>query len=149
MSDDDSAWHRRFAADLFNRTWDLMDMPSRSPAQDSEMLTAAFASRHHWGVVGTVENRITGDWQIARVSSLLGMADLALRFAGGAAEAAHAEGWTGWRLASVYEGMARAHACAGARAERDRYVGLAEKALAEEPDADDRDEIARQLATVP
>jgi len=37
-------WHRRFAIDLFNRSWDLLEQTDRSPDDDAEMLAAAFGS---------------------------------------------------------------------------------------------------------
>ena len=39
---------RRLAVDLFNRTWELMLLPERTPEHDDELLHTAYASRHHW-----------------------------------------------------------------------------------------------------
>ncbi len=50
MSD---AGHRRMAGNLFNAAWQLLDLESRTPAQEQEMLAAALGSRYHWGRVGT------------------------------------------------------------------------------------------------
>jgi len=38
---------RRLAADLFNHTWELLETPERTPAQDDRMIHAAHASRFH------------------------------------------------------------------------------------------------------
>ena len=62
-------------------------------------------SRWHWAQVGGPEQIATGDWQVARVASLLGVTDLALVFAQRSLDTTTAEGWDGWRLASAYEGM--------------------------------------------
>ena len=68
------------------------------------MLAAAFASRYLWDSIGVEEQRAVGDWQIEHVASVLGHADLALRWAERALERAIQNGWTDWRLASCYEG---------------------------------------------
>jgi len=133
---------------LFNAAWDLIDQPSRTADEDVELLLRAAASRWHWGQAGGPEEVATGDWQVAHAASLLGLGDLALLFARRNLDAATAHGWTGWRLASAHEGMARACAVAGDRDARDRHVAEAERALAAEPDAESRDLIASQLATI-
>jgi len=58
-------------------------------------------------------------------------------------------GWSDWRLASCYEGMARAHATAGNGPERDRWASLAREVLDGLDDEEDRELIGSQLATVP
>jgi hypothetical protein len=150
-ADDDPSleWHRRFAAQGFNRAWELIEKPDRSGDEDGEMLAAAFASRFHWERVGEDEQRIVGDWQISHVASLVGFADLALAYARAALDRAMSNGFTGWRLASGYEGMARAHATAGNSDERDRFILLAEKSLEMEDDAEERDLIGSQLRSIP
>jgi len=140
---------RRVAGELFNRTWDLIETPDRTSDDDLEMLLAATASRWHWGQVGGTESIATGDWQVGHVASLLGLGDLARIFAERNLATAAAEGWTGWRLASAHEGMARALATLGDTAGRARHVAAAEEALAGEPDEEERQIIADQLATVP
>jgi hypothetical protein len=146
---EEMAWHRRFAVDAFNRTWELIDQEGRSAEDERQMLAAAFTSRYHWGEVGGPEQWWMGDWQIAHVASLLGEAGLALSYATMALERVQDEGWTGWRLASAYEGMARACASAGDGEGRDRFVDLAGEALEGEADPEEREVMARQLASVP
>ena len=142
-------WHRQFARELFNVTWDLIEKVDRSSEDEVNMLLAAAASRWHWGEVGGAEERATGDWQVAHAASLLNESGLALRFARRhllAAERAH---WDGWRLASAHEGMARAWATAGNALEREHHLAAAREALAREPSAEDRQVVEEQLATVP
>ena len=55
----------------------------------------------------------------------------------------------GWRLASCYEGLARAHAAAGHREERDSFIRLSESVLETEEDDEDRGLIASQLRSIP
>jgi hypothetical protein len=142
--------HREIGVDRFNATWDLIDLGgTRTADDDVEMLLSAMTSRWHWGRVGGPEEISTGDWQVAHAASLLGLGDLAVLFAARGLAVAEAQGWTGWRLASAHEGMARASAVAGDATGRARHVAAAKAALASEPDAEESTVIAEQLATVP
>jgi hypothetical protein len=145
----DEEVHRRLGVELFNATWDLIDKPDRTVDDDVEMLLSAAASRLHWSRAGGPEEVATGDWQVAHAASLLGLGDVALLFARRNLAVAEALGWDGWRRASAHEGMARAAAAAGDRALRQTHVRLSEEALAREPEQEERDVIAAQLATVP
>jgi hypothetical protein len=147
MPDDDV--HRQIGIDRFNATWDLIDRGTRSADDDVELLLSAMTSRWHWGQVGGPEEISTGDWLVAHAASLLGLGDLALRFAQRNLAVADAQGWTGWRLASAHEGVARAHAVLGDAAARDEHVAAARSALENEPDAEESQIIAEQLATIP
>lgn len=146
MSDD---VHRQIGVERFNATWDLIDRADRSADDDVELLLSAITSRWHWGQVGGPEEISTGDWQVAHAASLLGLGDLALLFARRNLATAEAQGWSGWRLASAHEGMARAFAVAGDAGGRARHLDAARAALDAEPDAEERQVIAEQLATVP
>lgn len=150
MVDDDSGtWHRRFAVEQFNRTWDLIDKTDRNPDDEVEMLLTAATSRWHWAQVGEAENVAVGDWQVAHVASLLGHGDLAKAFAGRSLEIARSEDWTGWRLASALEGMARACAAVGDGAGRDQHIAEAERALEAEDDPDNAQVVIDQIQTIP
>jgi hypothetical protein len=100
---------RALAAQLFNRTWELLEGP-RSPVDDRTMLACALASRLHWSGIGDDENYAAGDWLVAHVASQLGYADLALDFAAAAYETALAADppVPAWLVASAQEGLARA-----------------------------------------
>ena len=148
MADTDE-WHRSIAIEQFNATWVLIDKPDRTADDDVEMLASAMTSRWHWSRVGGPEEIAAGDWQVAHVASLTGLGDLAVRFATRCFDAAVEHGWTGWRLASAPEGMARACAAVGDAEGRARHVAACEAALAAEPEDGERAEIAGQLATVP
>jgi hypothetical protein len=152
MSDDEQtehAWHRRLAVAEFNRCWDLIDKVDRSVDDRAEMLLAATTSRWHWAQIGGPEETAAGDWQIGHVASLLGFGDLAKLFADRNLATATAEGWTGWRLASAHEGVARACAMLGDGTGRERHVAEARAALSEEDDAGNVEVVAGQLATIP
>lgn len=149
----DAAAHRRLAVALFNHTWTLIEKADRTAAETDEMIHAAHASRYHWSKAGTTANLARGEWQVARVYCVLGRGEAALWHATRClayAEAASAAGETeSWDLAAAYEGMARAHAVAGdldaARTWRDR-ARIATDAI---PEADEREIIEGDVATLP
>jgi hypothetical protein len=146
---DSAGWEAGIAKALFNRTWELIDKPDRVGEEDLQMLLSAMAARWHWGQVGGPEEVATSDWQVGHVASLIGMGKLALIFANRNLATALAEGWDGWRLASAHEGVARACAVLGDNDGLARHYAEAEAALAREPDDEDRELIAGQLATIP
>jgi hypothetical protein len=148
-SGEDATWHRIFAASAFNQAWDQIDKAQRSADDDAAMLLATFASRYHWEVVGTEENRVVGDWQIAHVASLLGLSAIAMRFARSSLDRAVEHGFEGWLLASCHEGMARAHASAGNDSERDRHIRTAARLLDNVDDPGERNLVESQLESVP
>jgi hypothetical protein len=141
--------HRAFAKAAFNGAWDLIDLPQRSPEQERHMLALAFASRWHWGEVGTAENRAVSDWQIAHVASVVGEPRLAHTFASAAYDLTRSAGLPMWMQASTSEGMARAAAANGDRAGFDRYVAEARALLAQVDDPEDVELIESQLASIP
>jgi tetratricopeptide (TPR) repeat protein len=104
-------FHRKVAAECFNRTWDYLEQKNRSPDDDQTMLILAHASRYHWSLIGKPLNFTTGDWQISRVYAALNQSALALSFARKALEISQKHDLSE-RLISAYEGMARAHAVA-------------------------------------
>ena len=142
-------WHRRFAVDLFNRSWDLLEQGERSADEDAEMLAAAFGSAWHWQQVGTAENIALGDHQIAKIASHVGQPALALHYARRALEAIEIGHFGDWQVAAAYEGMARACAAAGDAAQRDYWVQRCTIALGAVPDAADRSVVAEQLLNLP
>ena len=141
--------HTELAKQLFNQAWELIELPDRTPDQDRLMLVTACASWLHWDAIGTEERRAVADWQIAHVASLLGYGDLALAHAGTALHRTESGDLPDWMRASALEGLARAHAAAGHKAERDSYLRRATDALAAIAEDDERELIASQIATVP
>jgi hypothetical protein len=142
--------HRDVAVSTYNAAWDLLDSPDRTLDDDDRLLAMAFASRHHWGEAGGEDEQLAvGDWFIGHVAAHLGLAGVAQRFSQRALDRVEASGLDGWLLASVYEGMARAAACAGNAEDRARYTQLATDALAAVDDPDEREVIEDQLHSIP
>jgi hypothetical protein len=99
---------RQLAADLFDRTWELLELPGRTSDQDDEMIHGAHASRYHWGEVGTPANRTRGEWQCSRVYAVLGRAEPALHHARRCLAMCEEHGLGDWDLAAAWEAVARA-----------------------------------------
>ena len=110
---------RRLAVDLFNRAWELMRLPERTPEQGDELIHAAHASRHHWSEVGTTANLARGEWQLSRVYATLGRAEPALFHAKRCLAYCESDpaALEDWDLPYAHEALARAHAVAGDEAE--------------------------------
>jgi len=104
----DADAHCGLAAALFNRTWELLELPSRSAEQDDEMIHTAHASRYHWGETGRLPNMAGGEWQCSRVYAVLGRAEPALWHARRCLVICEAAGIGDYGIAAAYEGMARA-----------------------------------------
>ena len=144
----DAATHRRLAVDLFNRSWQLLELEQRTPEQDDELIHVVHASRHHWGEVGAPAHVARGENQCARVYAALGRPEAALHHASRAFELARAggESFEDWDLATALEVVARAHLAAGNRSEAAHYAELARAELDGIADPDDREIIAGQIA---
>jgi DNA-binding transcriptional MerR regulator len=154
-TDLDAVAHRRLGRDLFNFTWTLIEKSDRTPTEIDEMIHAAHASRYHWSKAegATTANLARGEWQCARVYSVLGRGEPAIWHARRCLELAEAATRAGdaepWDLPAAYEGLARAHAIAGDRAEAARWGDRAKAAIATVEDASDREPIEADIATLP
>jgi hypothetical protein len=118
-------WHRKFAVDLFNRTWDLIESKDRSDDDDLEMLSSAIASLHHWRQVGEAKNLSISDWQVSRVFALLDHPNAARRFGRRALRIAEEHSLGPFYEGYGHEALARAAAVAGDEAERDTHLAKA------------------------
>jgi len=142
----DAASQRSAAIEAFNRAWELLDTPVRTPDQDAELLTVAFASRHHWQAVGGAQQWIVSDWMISRASGAVGIGHLSLLFAERAYAAALEDGTPDWLYASAAEGVARAYASTGDLDHRDAWCAIAAGLVTAIADKEDRAVVAGQLA---
>src|SRR5579862_2403302 len=127
-SGDDAKLHRRFAAQFFNDTWALIEKPNRSPDDDARMIHLAHASRMHWEFVGDAQNKAVGEWQIARVYSMLKMKEAAVYHARRCLALIEGAGITGFFLGSAHEGLARALRVAGDQS-AEKHLAAARKIL--------------------
>jgi hypothetical protein len=144
----DTARQRAIAVQLFNATWDLLEQPGRTTAEDDRMLHMAHASRYHWGEVGQPVNLVRGEWQVSRVYSVLRRAEPALHHARRALELCEQAGIGGFDVAYCYEAMARASAVAGDTDACDLWLARALRAAEDVDNPKDRDLLLRDLETV-
>jgi len=141
---------RALGAELFNRTYALMEKANRTPDEEAEMLHCAHASAYHWAQVGTAANRSRSEWQCSRVYAVLGWVEPALHHARRCHEIvqAHPDEMKDWDLPAAYEALARAHMVAGDVAETQNWAQLGRAATAQIADDDDRAVIEADFATI-
>jgi hypothetical protein len=122
--------HRRFAVQFNGTTWDLLGKADRTKEDDEVMIASAFASLRHWLEIGTGVHQQRGEWLIAHVYSVLGVAGRASYHATRCLQLT--ELYVGeledFDRAYAYEAVARAHAIAGNQDEAVTYIDLAVKA---------------------
>lgn len=112
-----AAEHRELGKELFNRVWTLLELPSRTPAEDDELVHAAHASRYHWGASeAPPANLARGEWQCSRVYAVLGHPEEATYHARRTLDICDDAGLTGFVHAEANEALARALLVAGDRA---------------------------------
>jgi DNA-binding transcriptional MerR regulator len=145
----DPAAERQLAAALFNRVWTLLELESRTEAEEAEMIHAAHASTFHWIRVGGPERRARGEWQCSRVYAVLGRPEPAQFHARKVLEICQHEGIGDFDLAFAYEALARASALGGDVAEARRWAELARAACAEIAEDEDREIVIGDLETLP
>lgn len=147
----DADTHRQLGVHLFNHAWALLETAGRSVEQDDEMLHAAHSSRWHWaqsGVADLPQRVAVGEWQCSRVYAVLGRGEPALHHARRCIELAERDGIEDWVRASAYEAMARASREAGDRRAFEEWRDRARTAVAALADAEDREVIENDLATL-
>ncbi len=144
----DSASHRQLGVDLYNGTWTLLEKPDRTVPETDEMIHRAHASRWHWGKAGEDVNLARGEWLCSRVYAVLGRAEPALWHARRCVEIDEANEIGDWDIASAYEAIARAMLVAGDRAGAREWAAKAREACAAIAEADDREVIEQDLASL-
>jgi hypothetical protein len=140
--------HRRLAVELFNSVWRLLE----SREDDERMLHAAHASAYHWSEAPECEprNRARSEWQVSRVYAVLGRAEPAVHHAQRCLEIceANADNMEDWDLPFAYEALARAHDVAGDTEEARRSEQRARELGEQIGDPEDREQLAKALASL-
>lgn len=121
----DKQWHRSLGIECNNNTYELLGRTDRSPDDTDLMVHTAHASNYHWSFVGTVVNRVRGEYLCSRVYAFAGRAEPALHHADVAMRLATEANLTDFDLVYSNEGMARALACAGRLDEARTYLDRA------------------------
>ena len=147
----DPATQRQLAAGLYNYTWTLLEQDTRTAEEVDRMIHAAHASRLHWDAIGLPANRARGEWLCSRVYAVLGRAEPAVWHATRCLDIVDAggDGIEDWDRPAACEALARAHAVAGDSAAAEAWRARAREALTGVADAEDRELIEGDLATLP
>jgi hypothetical protein len=144
------AAHRFFAAECFNRAWDLIDKPDRTPDEDEQMIRLSLASTWHWTQRDDCApaNLSVGYWQTSRIYALLGQTANARRYAQLCLAVSQGEGMLPFYLGYAYEALARAESVAANGPQRDAYLAAAREVAGRMPDPDARQALLADLATI-
>lgn len=145
---DIAAAHKYFSATCFNKTWDFIDNPNRTPEEDMSMLQTCMASLWHWTQREDAkpQNLSVGNWQVSRVYALLGQADNARRY--GEISLKFAEDTTAFYLGFAYEALARAERVAGNKAKMQEYLEKANALAHQVEDEEDKQVLLSDLASI-
>ena len=145
---DEQTGHRYFAASGFNRTWELIDLPARTDAENEQMLLRAYASLWHWTQRAdcTPRNLSVGYWLISRVHALLKQAGPAKHFGELSLESAEQE--PPFYKAYAYEALARAAMEGGDRAGLEQSLQNARQLADQVTETEDRSMLLNDLETI-
>ena len=140
--------HRYFSANCFNKASELIKRVDRTPDEDEEMVRLTQASLWHWTqrTDCTSMNMSIGYWQASRVQAILGRAEEARRY--GHLCLAHSPQESPFLLAYAREALARAENVAGNRALAAEHRAEAGRLAERVTDAEDRELLLMDLATI-
>lgn len=102
--------HKKLAIELFNETWDLLDMDNRSDKDEALMIHKAHASLYHWLQAGKPIHFQRGEWMVSHVYSELKMKEPALFHANQCMKYTQENNIDDYDLVFAYEALARAYA---------------------------------------
>ncbi|WP_269541369.1 hypothetical protein [Cerasicoccus fimbriatus] len=107
--------HRHFAAEAFNRCWEIMHLQERAPDETREMIRLAEASFWHWQHASgrKPNNDAVGYWQLSRVYAMAGDASTAIEYAQRGIETARKHKLNDFHLGYAWESAARGYFLAG------------------------------------
>ena len=143
--------HREQGVILFNRVWEMLETPDRTPADDDQMVHAAHASRWHWsqaGEAGGSQQLAVGEWQCARVYAVVGRGEPALHHARACLTICEEAGLGDWVLAAAHEALARGSAVAGDLEQAGAWLERARASVARIAELEDREVIEADLASI-
>jgi len=106
-------FQKKQAVDCFNKTWDYIDMETRSDEDNLNMIHCAHASRFLWGQIGEPLNFERGEWQISKVYALVGKGEQALYHAKECLRICLEHDIKDFDIAFAYEAMAKAYKVLG------------------------------------
>ena len=145
MSENRKDWHLKFAKELFNAVWVLLEKNDRTKEEDLQMIRMAHASRYHWGEVGEPLQFARGDWQIARVYAVLGFGVMSYKYGKSCLTLCEKHDLGNFDLAFAYEALAYASAVSGDIDKGRGFITLGQAAAVEIDDDENREYVLREL----
>jgi hypothetical protein len=145
---DVAAAHKYFAANCFNRAWDLIEKDNRTAAEDRMMVALNQASLFHWMNRPDCSDRrmSIGYWQASRIQALLGNAPEAQR--NGEITLAYSHDLDPFYIGYAHEALARSASLAGDKARAVEHLSRAEAQAAQVAEKADRELLMADLAAL-
>ena len=142
---DVAAAHEYFAADCFNKAWDLLEKPNRTPEDERLMVALNQASIYHWLNRPDCEPRhlSVGYWQASRIHAVLRNAAEARRYADVCLS--YSEDLAPFFVGYAHEALARAALVANDAAKARQHLAIATKHAAQVGPQDDRELLIKDL----
>jgi hypothetical protein len=136
-----------FSVECFNRAWDLLDKPTRTPEQNQQMIQLSIASLWHWTQRGdcTDTNLSIGYWQTSRVYAVAGLAEEAHRYGELCLEVSQKPGVPPFYLGYAHEALARAARVAGDSKVAQQHLAEARRIADAVPDPEGRAQLLTDL----
>ncbi len=148
MDEESKDYHRKFAIDCFNGTWDLIDKKTRTHDDDIKMIHTAHASRYHWGEIGSPLEFARGDWQLSRVYALLGDGTSAIKYAEESLNHCLENNIGDFDLAFAYEALARASLILRDETNFNKYFNLAKESAEAIEEEENQKYFLRELNSI-
>lgn len=140
--------HRALGVELYNTTWELLE----GGAAPDAVVDTAHASAFHWSLAAgaTAANRARSQWLCSHVYAVLGRPEPALYHAERCLALVQGtpDEMEEFDLPAAYEALARAHAVAGRSEEARRFLAVGRAEISTIADAEDREHLESQFASV-
>lgn len=142
------AAHKFFSAECFNKAWELIEKPHRTPEENEQMIRLNHASLWHWTQRPdcTKRNLSIGYWQAARIYTVLGQGDNARWYGRLCLEVSVAE--PPFYRAYAFEALARAETIAGNKQNAREYLAQARDLAKQVSEAEERKALLADLAAI-
>lgn len=138
--------HKQLGITLFNKTWNFIDMTTRSVEENFEMIHTAHASRLHWELAGGSDlNLARGEWLIAKVYNTLNRGHSALLHAKESLRLVEKNQYGDFDLVFAYEAVATAYKILGDNQKKKLYLDLGYKALQKVEKIEDKEYCKSEL----
>ncbi len=138
--------HKYFSAQCFNKAWDYIEKPDRTPDDDRVMVELNQACIFHWRQREDCNDQrlSVGYWQASRIQALLGNSTEALRM--GEVCLSYSGELKPFYLGYAHEALARAHKLAGNIKDTSRHLLRAKECLTDVGDKGERELLELDLS---